>query len=244
MRIGDKLIDNGFTESPRKPNLFLKKIDNATIYADMRGTDIIPIWEHPVPMVYFYFDKNVDKMFIMNNIKNKELKKLESDGIEFRISFYEWTENAMDQDYAFQRLDKERFNDDNFWDFHYHYNEELPNGKCKECDQIINDDYYHCSFECRQRAFKRVLVKEINKAEYCEVCGLKYVSHFEEIKEIFGIDVLDELIEHHTSYFPEKKIKVCRRSHHKIHNSEKYLDLRPNEEDLKKYYAKKKLISR
>lgn len=59
-KIGRQLEQLGYYESRKKPNLFYRPHKNAkfsvVFFADMRGTDVIPIWEAPRPMFYWNFE--------------------------------------------------------------------------------------------------------------------------------------------------------------------------------------------
>ena len=50
--IGKKLETLEYMESQNKPNLFYKKINEKVIFADLRGTEVIPIWDDWRPMIY------------------------------------------------------------------------------------------------------------------------------------------------------------------------------------------------
>ena len=52
---GKKLQKLGYEESTKKPNLFYQiltsnQVNNGIIFVDIRGTDVIPIWEGPDPI--------------------------------------------------------------------------------------------------------------------------------------------------------------------------------------------------
>jgi len=50
------LISNGYIESKKKTGLFYRKGTYDEIYfADMRGTDMVPIWSDPCPLFYANF---------------------------------------------------------------------------------------------------------------------------------------------------------------------------------------------
>ncbi len=55
--IGANLRKIGYEESGMKPNLFYKNINDndekGVIFADLRGTDIIPIWADASPITYY-----------------------------------------------------------------------------------------------------------------------------------------------------------------------------------------------
>jgi len=55
--IGENLEKIGYKESNKRPNLFYKQFTNngvnGVIFADLRGTDIIPIWADASPITYY-----------------------------------------------------------------------------------------------------------------------------------------------------------------------------------------------
>lgn len=76
------------------------------------------------------------------------------------------------------------------------------------------------------RGKKTTVDKEvIEKMDKCQVCG-------EQINK-------EMLVEHHTSYNPEKTIKICRFCHSKIHNTDKYPNLKPEPPKRRESYSEK-----
>ncbi|MGV8120689.1 MAG: hypothetical protein AB2L14_13095 [Candidatus Xenobiia bacterium LiM19] len=51
--IGRILTIYGYSESVKKPNLFWRECKFVIFYADMRGTEEVPIWKVPSPMFYW-----------------------------------------------------------------------------------------------------------------------------------------------------------------------------------------------
>ena len=47
---------------------------------------------------------------------------------------------------------------------------------------------------------------------------------------------VNRTVMHHISYFPEVKIRVHKKCHFIIHNTDKYPELKPKKEDTKKFY--------
>ena len=47
----------------------------------------------------------------------------------------------------------------------------------------------------------------------------------------------EKLISHHVSYFPEKKIIVCRSCHTKISHYDKYKKFRPDKKEVTRFYS-------
>jgi hypothetical protein len=57
---GTQLLALGYTEHAQKPNLFVRKYRRLDFYADLRGSNIIPIWNDPRPMFYWRFKRQHD----------------------------------------------------------------------------------------------------------------------------------------------------------------------------------------
>lgn len=66
LETGKKLKKLGYKESTTKPHLFYKHIKteirskdgqitrvNGAVFADLRGTEIVPIWSDSRPLIYF-----------------------------------------------------------------------------------------------------------------------------------------------------------------------------------------------
>jgi len=73
----------GFHESKSKPNLFYKKNKNQVLisFADMRGTDIIPIWNDTRPLFYIKLLKKCPD-WKKNRFTNNFMNFLSSEGCE------------------------------------------------------------------------------------------------------------------------------------------------------------------
>lgn len=52
--IGKQLVALGYRDTPGKPGLFVRKCPGVTFYADMRGTEVVRIWEDPRPLMYHF----------------------------------------------------------------------------------------------------------------------------------------------------------------------------------------------
>lgn len=207
IQTGEKLRKLGYNDSKTKPNLFYKPIKseiksenditiqvNGVIFADMRGTEVVPIWGDPRPLVY-----SSDLPF---NIFLPEFILLERSGCSPRVSFYEECEPDG-------------------WMFGL---DEIPSGYCKRCGEdilfkmdweILNQDF----IELYSQGIDQSL--EVN---YCETCRkIEYaireyrMLHFNDFKlcELCGIK--DAQVRHHITYNPEKIIRICRSCHGKIH---------------------------
>jgi len=49
-----QLVVTGFQQQPSRPTLFMYQSDKWMIYADLGGTEIVKIWEDPVPSIYAF----------------------------------------------------------------------------------------------------------------------------------------------------------------------------------------------
>ncbi|MFH1821496.1 MAG: hypothetical protein ABH852_03530 [Methanobacteriota archaeon] len=88
-RILNKL---GYSESHQKPNLFFRKTDDGVFFADMRGTEEVPIWENPSPLSYFKSLKSDLPKWQQEKLRNEERDRLRQAGCECRLSFFEESE--------------------------------------------------------------------------------------------------------------------------------------------------------
>ena len=87
---GRKLAVLGCMESLGKPNLFSRTIDKGILYADMQGTEVVPIWDAPCPYLYFY-PKNGTTVSADEKrvILKTEFVRLKEGGCQPRFSFYD-----------------------------------------------------------------------------------------------------------------------------------------------------------
>ena len=115
------LTRRGYFESTNKPNLFYKKDDdnNVIFFADMRGTEEVPIWEDSSPLFYAKFLNEIPQW--------KKKRLLEKEFFEVaicRLSFYDECEPDG-------------------WVF-----SEGGNGYCIICGKDFQSDGLYCS-ECQ-----------------------------------------------------------------------------------------------
>jgi hypothetical protein len=200
------LIKADYREAREKPNLFYFKTENATFFADMRGTQMVKIWEDPVPLVYATFVEHFAHWRKRRLIK-EELRRLESIGCRWRVSFYEECEPGG------------LFFED-------------EDGFCKECGSDFQGPGLYCSSSCEAQAERRQLIEGISNLQTCEVCKRRIApdrSFRSKAKEIAGVDLAYRSIEHHVSYPTEMTIVVCVDCHNKIHHTKdpKFESLRP-----------------
>jgi len=90
---GKKLESLGYVELSHKQNLFSRRIDHGFIYADLRGTDILPIWDDPVPLLYFFAAERISvPKEEERTILKDEFKRLRDADCRPRFSFYATSE--------------------------------------------------------------------------------------------------------------------------------------------------------
>jgi hypothetical protein len=90
---GKKLEALGYVELIHKQNLFSRKVDHGYIYADLRGTEIVPIWDDPVPLLYFFAARGTSVPEEEEGaILKAEFKRLRDADCRPRFSFYATSE--------------------------------------------------------------------------------------------------------------------------------------------------------
>jgi hypothetical protein len=147
---GNRLKEYGWRESKNKPFLFYKDYDGVMIYADMRGTEVMPIWRVPYLLVYGFTDLEKWKL---NRALKETIMELNYLQIPWRFS----SEASMTEQL---------------------YDPNLPifqDGSCKLCGLEFEHDGLFCSEECRKAFFQlKELIEEertqITKT-YCSVCN-------------------------------------------------------------------------
>ena len=87
---GKRLQDLGYTELPRKPNLFSRMVKQGILYADLQGTEVVPNWESTCPYLYFFPMRGTSiPEDEERTILKAEFKRLSDNGCPSRSSFYE-----------------------------------------------------------------------------------------------------------------------------------------------------------
>lgn len=226
-KIGEKLIKLGFKESNQKPNLFfnvLKKNENyeqnQVYYADLRGTQIVPIWEDPRPLVYG------SKVEISDFMKQTII--LKRNGCKPRGSFYDMFEPEG-------------------WGFLL--NDGIPNGYCTQCGKdIVDTTNWALLGENAFEFFEKGIVVAF-EIYFCETCReMEYAKkeyrakYFEIINQCEICNGKKDLVNHHITYVPEKIIGVCRSCHGKIHGKKFPNPLwKQQKKNVKKIIKKKKI---
>lgn len=94
--LGRLLVQAGYEEHGAKPNLFVRRdhVDGmeCRFYADLRGTDVVPIWEDSNPLFYAFFrpDPPIDRQ---RELWLREVERLGTRfGVSVRFSFYATSE--------------------------------------------------------------------------------------------------------------------------------------------------------
>ncbi|MHB1811727.1 MAG: hypothetical protein ACYCPR_04855 [Thermoplasmataceae archaeon] len=243
-RIGDSLEHLGFRESIRKPNLFSRRDGTRITFADMRGTKKVPIWEDPCPLIYVRNEETTPSWKVTR--KRKEIsKELSEAGIPHRFSYYIESEpQGLD---CLKAHHEKTFQDDLFTLF-YNIYQESPDGYCHVCEKDFSDDLYFCSKECETIAAEQYFSGIIAKSKKCEICGIRELDPYdiEFTKYLLRNDVayVPNLVVHHTSYFPELGIEICKSCHSKIHHSNdpKLNNYKPPDGDSKEFYMRRKTL--
>jgi transcription elongation factor Elf1 len=150
VRYGEKLESIGWFENRNKPNLFSKNYFGFWIYADMRSTEVIPIWEDPKPIIYWFQKDEADWEFC--RAIRHAVQDLDYVGVPHRFSFYEDSE----PDGLMHGEDEER-----------------PDGLCKMCHNEMDHDGLFCSKKCEKAHQDLVKLKEEKwrKEFKCRICG-------------------------------------------------------------------------
>lgn len=133
---GEKLTKLGYAESLRKPNLFYSKRDYGFFFADMRGTNFVPIWEDPVPMIYWNFESNVSHWKCRRLIE-EELAKLKNNRVKCRFSDHIEDDPLFIE--ASGNLDPENL--ELYWE----------KGYCGYCGKDFQAEGRYCSTECENK---------------------------------------------------------------------------------------------
>lgn len=113
----------GFKESKNKPNLFYLNTDDAVFFADMRSSEIIPIWEDTRPLMYCKFEKEYPE-WKQRRIVGEFFGILMENGCACRFS-----------------------HEDELLGDHQHSDD---NGYCEFCGKDFQDEGSFCSKECEK----------------------------------------------------------------------------------------------
>lgn len=131
-KYGEKMVALHWSESYNKPNLFYKSFNEIMVFADMRGTEIVPIWDEPYP--YIYDNGKSEEEWKRRRSINKAIAELNSVNIPHRFSFYE----DCEPDGLF-------FGDE----------QDLADGICKMCKKEFDHSGLFCSEECEKNQLEK-----------------------------------------------------------------------------------------
>lgn len=88
MRANERvLLKEGYIESRNSPNLFYRKIPEGMLFADMRGTEEVPIWQDTRPLFYWQLNNDAP-MWRRRRIIKMELERLFRTESPCRLSFH------------------------------------------------------------------------------------------------------------------------------------------------------------
>ena len=143
------LLKHGYTEAKSKPGLFyLKGKQGQCYFADMRGTDIVPIWSDPQPLFYVSFPDAMP-FWLRSRLASGEYRRL---GI-CRVSA---EFDSEESGYAISAPELGL------------YMSAGVGGYCCQCGKDFSGDGDYCSKECRL-AFEEV------HSPHCSVCHTRLV---------------------------------------------------------------------
>jgi len=141
----------GYSESRTKPNLFYKVLRQGCLYADMRGTEEVPIWQDTRPLFYWRFSSETP-MWERRRIIKIELSALFEAKCPCRLSF--------------NVFDSEEFEDTSAGVDDEHGEYDWYDGYCQVCGKDFHAEGGFCSTNCETIYRDRLKVP-------CEVCGEK-----------------------------------------------------------------------
>ncbi len=163
LNFGNILQNNGYLESRNKPNLFYKKFDEGLFFADMRGTEEVPIWEDTRPLFYWKFELNAPHWKARRLIR-KELINLHNRMCYCRLSF-DWSMH-ISENHLFESVKGVYIDEENaIFDW--------GDGYCRVCKKDFQNDGEFCSKECEEIYYDSMKTP-------CKVCGQK-IELFEEV---------------------------------------------------------------
>lgn len=153
---GRKLLESQWKESINKPNLFFKEFLGLAVFADMRGTGIVPIWDEPYPYLYVSGENEPD--WKKRRSMRYAIEDLDLMGVPHRFSFFE----EMEPDGLFFGDEAER-----------------PDGKCKMCGEEFDKDGLFCSEKCEKTHLQLELMRtEIRDSRIkCSICGKNLTTY-------------------------------------------------------------------
>lgn len=167
LRWGAAIMRIGYSEANNKPNLFYKRSGKVTHYVDMRGTEIVKLWDDPRPFHYMFHGLDGPR-WLVNRLREAERKEIINAGCPLRTTF------------------EEEDDDDDNWFMRYYaatddeqrvmrlYNGTVEDGYCKECGRDFQDNGHLCP-ECMPIVVERSL-------PYCELCKRRIRTKWQDEK--------------------------------------------------------------
>ncbi len=138
MRANERvLLKEGYFESRNSPNLFYRKVSEGMLFADMRSTEEVPIWEDTRPLFYWQFNDDVP-MWKRRRLIKLELENLFRAESPCRLSFY-FYDNP-----EFEGVSAMMSDDDGVF--------EWPDGHCQVCGKDFSSEGDYCSKECEDKS--------------------------------------------------------------------------------------------
>jgi len=157
------LMNLGFYESKAKPNLFLveNKSQGFVFFADMRGTDEVPIWQDTRPLIFIKSKKRIPD-WRRKRLLDRFINRLSDEDCECRLSHYD--NFLIENGYC-------KFCGKDFFDEGYYCSEECEKGE----EEIYQD---HCAVCGKDLNFKNVINHHVNYKEektipVCRSCHMK-----------------------------------------------------------------------
>jgi len=141
---GQLLTQKGYRESYKSPNLFVKQQPQMVFFADMRGTEGMPIWDDPSPL--FYSQSEIPEDWRHNRRLKAEVLELWQAGIPVRFSFegtpFRGSTGISEPDRII----------------------DVDDGFCHHCGKDMQQDGAYCSPECEKAS-------TLSYCDHCQVCG-------------------------------------------------------------------------
>ena len=239
---GRILTNKGYKESKKKPNLFYKIIPEGQLFANMQGTEEVPIWSNPRPLFHWRLNPTTPK-WKKGRIIKTELTSLFKAKCPCRFSFYFSYEPNEELERNDGEVDEEKGI--------YNWND----GYCEICGKDFQGEGAFCSEKCevihkiknvpkcnvckKPRVYSSILnmaikyddlfclekceVTDIIKhSPKCRACGKPILnkSNLERAVKYYDENLLTSSVTgHHTNYAQDKKIPVCKSCHLKIHRT-------------------------
>ena len=233
--IGGELEDLGFRESKKKQHLYYlrihknDKIGDVTVFADMRGSEVVPIFDETCPMIYCSFDRS----FRLESLERNEWSfKLHN---EEKLVWSEWNGYGISP-----RETDEYFS---YLVMHILDLRGIPSRRTYDVASVQADDFeeyvgtlaekesvamreYNSYFSKFMKQVEEFSPKRLWKK--CRLCGVDGISkHSSPSSVLEWYENEGKLEMHHVSYIPEVVIPVCKKCHVKIHHSGEYEHLKP-----------------